>query len=230
MPRPENSERQGQEYPAAAKRHGNVRPEKHLTPAIQDGDEAGQKHDEKHGQLIHRQHLPVIGHAAERHDHIACDHRTDAEREPADPADQRQDDAAHGQTPEERMHLIDEVGRKHHDRLYIRIQSLHIEADRDRRQTNGNDDGCRKKAARRCSGRRIRRENALDICLRTEYPHEDGEKIRQCRLCATPEEGKLSSGKLTPRSSLMDRLKGFPSCDEKSHPDDPHFQHTADPR
>ena len=143
MPRPENSERQGQEDPAAAKRHGNVRPEKHLTPAIQDGDEAGQKHDEKHGQLIHRQHLPVIGHAAERHDHIACDHRTDAEREPADTADQRQDDAAHGQTSEERMHLIDEVGRKHHDRLYIRIQSLHIEADRDRRQTNGNDDGCR---------------------------------------------------------------------------------------
>ena len=34
MSRPENSERQGQEDPAAAKRHGNVRPEEHLTPAI----------------------------------------------------------------------------------------------------------------------------------------------------------------------------------------------------
>ncbi len=99
MSRPENSERQGQEDPAATKRHGNVRPEEHLTPAIQDGDEAGQKHDEKHSQLIHRQHLPVIGHAAERHDHIACDHRTDAEREPADTTDQRQDDAAHGKPP-----------------------------------------------------------------------------------------------------------------------------------
>ena len=128
----EDGERQGEEYAAAAERHGEIVPEEHLRAGICRRNKAGRNENDENGAFCDAEEHLVVFDVKDLTGHIPGDHGADAERESADGADEGEENAAEGDPCEPLALMGDEVRRKDEDGEYVRIKSAHVHPDGDR--------------------------------------------------------------------------------------------------
>ena len=195
MARPENGERHGEEDAAAAERHGQVVPEEHLRFQMVQGEGAGRDEDGQNGELRDVQEQAVIADAEDHAGDIVGDHGAHAESQPADGADEGEQDASEGDACDDHAFMVDEVGGEHQNGEHRRIEGAHVHADGDEGQAHGNDDARRGDAPRRRRGGRGRGENGLYIGLGADDAHHHGEEGRRRGFRAVSGEAQPGHGR-----------------------------------